>query len=290
MIDSEIVLGSNIITLNDLTTDKKNFYKVYSFGIQCPTREINEPKVEDHGIDDYDAYLDAGAAELNGKIKAESRSKMYELKEALKAAFSPSLYDYEDLKYTEPGRSAKQISVRSIGVMFVPEEKGQGKNLKFTIKLKIKDPFAYSQTLHSEDFTFDAGDQIGYPFYYPVYYGAGGATASLSCSNAGNPVAYPTIVINGPITGPYVENVTTGDKLEFQSDLELAAGETLTISMKEKTAIKASSGTNTNVYQYKVASSDFWGLQAGSNSVTLGGITTDTSGGGTISWRDTYSL
>lgn len=95
------------------------------------------------------------------------------------------------------------------------------------------------------------------------------SAVTQAVTNEGDVDAYPTIVVtagsNG-CTGPYVENITTGELFRLQG-LVLAANEVVTINMDARTAVKAD---GTNVIGYRTDASRMWALVPGSNSVKFG--------------------
>ena len=87
-------------------------------------------------------------------------------------------------------------------------------------------------------------------------------TPSLSCTNSGDIVSYPTITIPGPVTNLLV---TLGSNV-IDLDYSLAAANTITINCKEGT-IKLQD--DTDLIQYLTKASVFWALTRGANTVAF---------------------
>jgi hypothetical protein len=93
--------------------------------------------------------------------------------------------------------------------------------------------------------------------------------------NSGTSQIVPkTITITGPCTGPRIENVTSGEYIDFTSDLAVLTGESLIITPEIGTCyLQATTGTLTNVLQYLVSESIFWKLSSGNNVIRLSAAT-----------------
>jgi len=91
---------------------------------------------------------------------------------------------------------------------------------------------------------------------------------------------WPTFRVNGPVTNPYLENITTGEFLYIT--YTLGVGEWLDIDFKDKTVL-----LNGESSRYYTKSGTWWMLQPGDNNVRLGGTTTG-SPSATVSWRDAW--
>lgn len=106
-------------------------------------------------------------------------------------------------------------------------------------------------------------------------------TPSLNIHNAGNAYAEPTFTVYGPGTGFVVQNQTTG--AVFNLDITLLAGESMVISVKNRTVLKGT--TN----QYGSFSGDFWELAPGNNQIFFNASSgTDVDTLLSISYRDSY--
>lgn len=116
-----------------------------------------------------------------------------------------------------------------------------------------------------------------YPVVYPVVYAAGSSPTAVA--NSGEVTVYPTITLTGSMTNPTVSNLTTG--LSLGLTMTTAPGDVVVIDMRAKTVLL----NGGNVYGLLTAGSSFWGLQSGSNSITLNTTSAGDSVSGLLSWR-----
>lgn len=119
-----------------------------------------------------------------------------------------------------------------------------------------------------------------YPRVYPLSYGANTGTSQL-VSNSGNVDTWPVTTIDGPITNPRLENVTTGQTLSLS--IEVADGAFLEVDHSQRT-VKLN-GTASR-YASLLSPVQWWPLVPGINAIRLGA---DTSGAGAqalVSWSD----
>ena len=96
--------------------------------------------------------------------------------------------------------------------------------------------------------------------------------ANLLIVYAGDVDAPLTVRFAGPVTNPWVENATTGARLEITK--AILAGETLEITsgygQKKVEIINDATGVRTNAFHYIAEDSEFIQLQPGSNQIEYG--------------------
>lgn len=120
-----------------------------------------------------------------------------------------------------------------------------------------------------------------YPKTYPRVYGAGVSGDAL-VTNVGTATAYPTLTINGPVTNPYIQNVTTGETITIS--IVLGVGDVLTINCDPGSRTVTINGTASRRSSV-LAGSQWPTVPAGSSDFKFGG----TPGAGTptasVAWR-----
>ena len=133
------------------------------------------------------------------------------------------------------------------------------------VQLVADDPFFYTP---AEATPFNSAIDPGLliPFTIPAVIATTTNQASFTLSNDGHIASFPTIVINGPCTNPAIINDTTGETLTVSETV--AAGDTLTVDMGNRTAIITSGGgAETNVLGS--VSGTWWDLELGANAVRI---------------------
>ena len=109
---------------------------------------------------------------------------------------------------------------------------------------------------------------LAFPASFPASFAAMGST--MVVVNKGDIAAPVRIQIPGPCLNPVVENLTTGEKIGLQ--MEVDEGETILIDTAYGNLLcrlQAANGTQTNAMQYLSSDSTFWQLQPGENIVTF---------------------
>lgn len=135
------------------------------------------------------------------------------------------------------------------------------------VDLKAPDPCWYDaepETLHMAGLTGGAT----FPISFPCIFAVQGSTMAIV--NEGDIAAPVRIQIPGPSLNPVVENLSTGEKIGLQ--MEVDEGETIVVDTTYGNLIcrlQARNGTQTNAMQYLTAESTFWRLQPGVNIVTF---------------------
>lgn len=74
-----------------------------------------------------------------------------------------------------------------------------------------------------------------FPLVFPLVFGAGAAIPDMVATNTGTLTTWPVITITGPVTGPIITNVTTGQILAFNPTFVVPAGQTLTVDTDART-------------------------------------------------------
>ena len=116
-------------------------------------------------------------------------------------------------------------------------------------------------------------------------------SAQVTIDYQGDVEAPLTVKFAGPATNPWVENTTTGAKLEVTK--EIADGETLEITsgygQKKVEIVNDSTGARANAFHYITSGSVFIQLQPGVNIITFGASAGASSAAVEISYNELYA-
>lgn len=148
-----------------------------------------------------------------------------------------------------------------------------------TCEFVATDPRSYSDTLAAASVAFPVlNEGRTYPEEYPKTYGTTGGGGVITAENTGNAEVPWTARLNGPLVNPTIEAVGQGLTLSLVGSL--ASGEYLDIDSDLKLILL---GGTASRYSWVTASSSWFNLLPGSNSIKLGGA----SGTGTLdfNWR-----
>lgn len=152
-----------------------------------------------------------------------------------------------------------------------------------TIQLEASDPRIYSNLLQSASTAVvTAAGGLSLPLTLPLDLGGTGDSGTFSAANLGNFEAPWVATINGPITDPQIQNVTTGELVRVAGSL--SATDVLTIDQDNRRILL--NGTQSRYSGLTSDSSLTWGLAPGTTSLRFSG-TTSGSPQLTMSWRHT---
>lgn len=153
---------------------------------------------------------------------------------------------------------------------------------EYAIDLFAPDQCFESQTLQIATLLRSSGGGAIYPLVYPAVYDA--STGGIAtATNNGTCESFPIIYLNGPLTSPLIQNVTTEKYLQL--DLTLASGEQIIVDMRNKTVLKDG---NQSVIANKTDGSSFWWLDVGANILRLFTDSASDTGSLQVHFRDAY--
>lgn len=152
---------------------------------------------------------------------------------------------------------------------------------EFFLDLYAPDWPLYAQTPSSSTLSRTVGGGFILPIILPIVSTAStGGTVVIT--NDGTTESFPTVTITGPMSSPTVQNTTLGRYISL--DLSIQAGEQIVIDMKNKTITK----DGQSVIQNKVAGSQFWWLNPGSNSIKVETSSGSDAGSVQVSYRHAW--
>lgn len=237
------------------------------------------------GVERYKSFYRDRLIEIRGFVMGTSESNLYTLINALESAFDihnlEALFEdgFAPLEFTDPGQNAGRYYCKPIKQTLRVDDKKTGYARGFSILLEAKDPKKYMADVNT--FTIVptiSGGSSALPAAVPFAVGGTNLSGSTTINNTGQFGLLPkSIVINGPVSAPKIENTTTGQTLEFTTDLVLVAGEQLVITPSLGTCMKvAANGSQESVIEYLTSTSKFWTLDSGNNNINFSGATMNT--------------
>lgn len=145
------------------------------------------------------------------------------------------------LELTWPDGSVRRLDVYiADGPRFEPSELGRWDEWAFREVLRFTafDPIIYDPA--EQTVSFVAGDELVFPITFPITF------SDIAQSGVANYLGtwedYPTIEITGPITGPSITNVDTGETITL--DYAVPAGDVVTISLRGDKLVTDQAGAN----------------------------------------------
>jgi Siphovirus-type tail component, C-terminal domain len=235
----------------------------------------------DHGAWPSPQFYQARTLTLTVTASAPTQSLRDLARENLQQVIPIS--DLATLTYNEP--VPKQIAVRRSGKL--TESYPTLTDVTFTCGLVAPDPRKYgtiAKTLTTVATPLPpTGTLLTVPFTVPFTLVASpplpGTTVAVL--NAGNFETRPSITINGPIIGPQLTNVTTGQTVSY-SAISLGPADSLVVDFNVRQAT-----LDNATFVPADPFSAWWTLQPGTTTVRLAG-TFNTGSSLTVAWQDSY--
>lgn len=295
--ESTLGTANNLVTFNDYT--KFPIYRVISRQPQqWQVRDYDLPVPFESGISDFETLLGKTAYVIEGTMYPDGESghdtglaklrRLANLDVEQEDVLSDS--GYVPYIYQEFSQQ-KQIFLKVLYVD-LPESTRQGLVQPFRLVCKIKDPTIYGAELKqantsTADFTAATGS-AGYPFGYPVAYGASTSSVSAAVSNDGDTPVYPIgISIFGPVNSPIITNTTTGEYIQVNCNLATSSNNLIIQYDKDTLRVELDGVSQLNNV---TTGSTYFKIPVGTSVFTLSGSSIDDGAYAIVSLYDGYSL
>ena len=294
---STLGTANNQITFNDYTA-KPIFRVRHTKPTRREIREQDSPIPESSGVADFESWEGKSYYLVEGTMYAATEAEFYRGRHLLQKLANLELQQSDPLSdngyvpYTwyEAG-NPRTLWLKVMYIDRMDETTGKGYTQDFTLMCKVKYPYivnptAVTGTIGLESQGVPSGG-VGYPFSYPVLYGATTYASNGTVINEGDAPAYPAFNIYGPINVPRITNVTTGEYIEVNTNLNTVS-DVLSISYDQDTA-PAIRLNGVSVFNLKNNGSTFFKIKPGANELQLTGAST--SGGyATISLYSSWPI
>lgn len=276
----------NSLQIHSNTTDIG--YVVYNpdTGMDFPEVRLTKYfKPGDHGAVVANQLYGGRPIQLNGRISGNTIAQFESNRRALEAA----LAIVKDANAVSQSLLLKFLTMDNLSLqaqIYVnnpPQLVRQSLNhALFYLDLYAPDPNFYDQSQQSFTLNIPSGGGVAIPVIFPMVLAAktGG---SVTINNSGDAYSPPVLTITGPLTSPYIANLTTGNV--FKVNLTLASSDILVVDMAAKTMVL---NGNTNALQYWDSGNTWWKLAPGNNLVTLGSSLSADTGNVQVAFRNAY--
>lgn len=239
-----------------------------SFDLDIKNQEIN--KEGQHGIWDFFSFYGKRLITFSGVIVGEDEAHVIEIQDKLKLVIGlptePSDTDNGllTIKYTDPRGRALQTTAKIYSSPRFSRVMRENFKLAFQLVLKSADPIIESQSLVESDGVrgYEAG-KIILPTKMPTKLEIV-KEGVLTVTNNGTTFSNPIITINGALTNPRIDNLTTGKYMAF----------TKTLTVGQKIIINVGTGTIVDELGADISAtldigSEFIKLKGGANLLYL---------------------
>jgi len=233
-------------------------------------------RVGEHGGYATAGFLTPRELTITGAVVAPDKEKLRDAKDRVNAASSLSEVS---LLINEFGLSRFVTVVRTGAVTW---EDTPAPYAKFTMALVATDPRKYSETEHVV--MLGVPRSVGgkaYPFSFPFAFTSAVSQDTSTIQNRGNIDAPVRMDMYGDVNGPWVEQLETGRRMDF--DLSYDAGRYVALNSKYRSVLL--DGTASRAY---TMSGRWFHLPPGFSSVRYGGVSTQGQARCYVRWRDCW--
>jgi len=255
----------------------------------------DQARLRAHGLTPGDDFLDSRVVTVHMMVVADTGAFETAMG-AVMEAFQPTVLaaDLGDLTFRFPGiagggirRIVGRVRKRSAPVELTWDDALQVRSALVDIQFYCADPHIYDD-VESTVSTDLAAATTGHswPQVWPMDWGGASTSGIVTATNAGTFATPWVATITGPVTNPSVENVDTGQALNFSANggLSLAVGETLVIDSATRTALL---GGTASRYDRLASPVSWWDLPPGATQLRFGGSTSGTPTMA-VTWRSAW--
>lgn len=239
-------------------------------------RVSDQTRLRQHGLLPGDDFLAGRTLTLRVEITASTDAELSTAVAALKAALAPGAAE-APLILRIPGVAGggtRRIYARPRRLALPVDLEHFFRLATATIGLDACDPRIYDETATTLTTGLAASVAgLAWPLIWNLNWGGASTGDSVIATNIGSFSTPWTARIDGPVTNPSVENVTTGQVLSLSGDggLVLAAGEWVDLDSSTRTVLL---GGTASRYSALTSSSSWWDLPPGSTTLRFAGTTT----------------
>jgi hypothetical protein len=225
-------------------TDHETCWLVSDDGLgMAPNHRLRQRGPQQHGETDVGYRLDPRVVQLVLELAGTSPADKYAKRERLLAWFRPRAWPIA-LRWVLPDGSLRQLDCHYVGDMSLGTKVGDGVYQRVGISVNAPDPTFYDPLpVMVSASTVVPGMAV--PAAVPTAIATGAIDVTETVVYAGTVRADPYLIrITGPISGPVIENLTTGEKLDL-SGTTIAGGDYYELDLRygQKT-VKDAAGVN----------------------------------------------
>lgn len=253
-------VGGQTYNLND---GRELRLELYDLGI-APTRRLWQRYPGQNGRTNLGGLTEPRFIDLAWRLAAHDLERFWALRETLQTIFRLRQSEPVQLIFDFPGGVRRAVDVYLDGELLFADRKHTTTRVSGTFV--ADDPRLYHPTQHVVIFDLlDSSGGVPIPFVVPIPIGQDALNTIQTITYAGNSrlaaAEYPVIILNGPITGPVIENLTTGERIELTANdgLEIEEGDYVTIDLAGGTRRDAKTIRNQDgdsVSEYLTTNSD----------------------------------
>lgn len=246
-----------------------------------------------HGETLKDFFLRPRVVQLTMRVNGCSRSEYWDLRNQILGVMRPGRDG------TSPGVLRKYLAngaVRELECYIVdgPSFPGKSANkwdewsIMDTLRFQALDPVLRNPALKTFAYVSTGGASGTFPLTFPLTIAAFSSPGGgLPINYLGNWLSYPTIILNGPLVGPLVRNLTTGEKIEFSGSIASGRVVTIDLTFGHKT-VTLDDGTNQIGFISSDSDLGSFHLTPGNNQIQVNATGTSAISSVVLQWYDRF--
>lgn len=237
---------------------------VKGLGLPSPRSSIFE-RANRHGAVDHTRYHQGRILSIEGVVWGDDSVSPWDTFDELKEHFALSSLPEKILTFRLKGRVDEMLAKVKIASP-IDDSMAPG-HIRWAVTLFSADPRIYGAVLRSSQYN-PAGSVsnggVAMPLDFPLQFSNTGLSGFLVV-NGGQFASPPILKIHGPVSNPIVYNISTGQSIQIVASL--GASDEVVIDVVNRTVLLNGS-SRPDIFS---ASSSWWELQPGTNSLQLSG-------------------
>lgn len=227
MANLDAIVGGVTYSLSDGTL----CYWVGQDGLgMAPVHRLRERGPNQHGETDRGFRLDPRRLRLFFDVMGEDSGDVYDKRTELLRILGPQ-DDPVTLRWRLDNGDVRSLNADCVGDLSFPTTNRRGYLERAVVQMSAAEPSFYDPTLVSVSFSLVVAGAWAIPWAIPWPIGAGTLDDTQDIVYTGSWRSYPIIYVTGPLTDARIENLTTGDVLDFNG-ATIAAGDVYTIDCR----------------------------------------------------------
>jgi hypothetical protein len=258
---------------------------------QPDLRTSDRARLRRHGLLPGDDFLAARAVTVDLEVFGADDAAFAAAMAALKLALAPGNPE-APLTFKVPGVAGggiRRLNARPRKLALpVDLDRFFYRQPTATVLFEASDPRLYDDALSSVSTGLAVSPSgLVWNLTWNLSWGASSSSGSIFAVNAGTFPTPPVFRIDGPVTNPSVENITTGEKLALSADggLVVGAGEFVELDTDARTVLL---GGTASRYSKLSADSTWFDLKPGTTELKFRG-TTAGAPTLTVTWRSAWT-
>lgn len=236
-------------------------------GSPAPRQDVTD-RAARHGAIDRTLFYSGRVLDLQGVIWGTTELDAWKALDDLKGKLA--LGTTHTLRFRRTGfLDDEQLDVIVASTVDDGTSYDQPRAILYGVSLHAADPRIYTASLRTASYDPAAaieGGGFGVPLVFPLDFSSSGVASLLEVENGGNFETPPVLTIQGPVTNPILDNVTTGESLVLV--YVLGSSDTIEVDIAAR-SVTLNGASRPDLLTSQ--STQWWELAPGTNELRLRG-------------------